>query len=58
MERKTVWNSYTPEAVSYTHLDVYKRQPQGINHPQEVFAAGLDENGQFFWQKKTTRIGG
>ena len=32
--------------------------PQGINHPQEVFAAGLDENGQFFWQKKTTRIGG
>ena len=33
-------------------------EPQGINHPQEVFAAGLDENGQFFWQKKTTRIGG
>lgn len=32
--------------------------PQGINHPQEVFAAGLDENGQFFGKKKTTRIGG
>lgn len=32
--------------------------PQGISAPKEVFAAGLDETGQFFWQKKTTRLGG
>lgn len=29
----------------------------GIDHPRQVFAAGIDETGQFFWQKKTVRKG-
>ena len=39
-EEIRIWYSYNPDAVSYTHLDVYKRQvcthPDGHNHSGNI----------------------
>ena len=52
--RDFIQNNYTP--VSYTHLDVYKRQPEYFSIPDPVFRCIFCKFPAVLWHDDVTTV--